>query len=101
MKSEDQVTLLDSTRWDSPVTDMVLVLTLLRSATISASLAWICVIMWCFLLLAGVDGQRDLLNADEGYNDYYNDVSDEEQEQSSYPQRAALNEGISICLYIA
>lgn len=91
MKKENLVAFLRLTKTEN--IDMVLALTWLRPVTTSASLTWICVIMWTFCLLPGLECQRGVFNTDESYNDYYNDLSDEEREQPTYFHRASLNEG--------
>lgn len=70
--------------------DMVLNISWLLYPVKSSIWTLVVLFIWCSLALSTVECQRMLHNADDGYNDYYNDLSDEEQE---YPQRASLNDG--------
>ncbi|OQR67290.1 enteropeptidase-like [Tropilaelaps mercedesae] len=91
----DKIVILSENGKDSPAADMLLRPTSLHLVGISSVIAWwwICLNTWCSLLMPGVECKHILFSADESYNDYYNDVFDEEQEQSEYTQKSLLNDG--------
>lgn len=69
----------------------------IRSATISTLLT----LCWCVCVnTSGAVCKPILLSRHDIYSDYYNEVSDEEQEQPAYPQNAALNDGMNYELLI-